>query len=86
MHLRKQLLRPIDTIRNNFQILLMNFQPLKVTTIYNIVSIVTDHCDTKSTKCGENLSAGSTGGCYRNCVKYKRAELLWPHLIDNTLQ
>ena len=52
----------------------MNFQSLKVTVLYNSVSIVTDHCDTKSTKCGENLSAGSTGGCYRNskkdCVKY----------------
>lgn len=31
--------------------------------LYSTVSIVTDHCDTKSTKCGENLSAGSTGGC-----------------------
>lgn len=32
--------------------------------LITIPSIVTNHCDTKSTKCGENLSAGNTGGCY----------------------
>ena len=82
----KTLLRLINTIRNNFHIPLINFLSLKVTAIYNIVAIVTDHCDTKSTKCGENLSAGSTGGCYRNWMNnYVKYFLVIAHLIDDTL-
>lgn len=71
-------------IETNF-VILKKFS-LKNNQLYNYVSIVTDHCDTKSTRCGENLSAGSTGGCYRKDIVEEEGGLIATYFIDDALE